>query len=153
MEHLKQNDRKLKQYLFSLLARREYSAAELRQKLAQMGGEPSQIEVLLAEFKAKGWQSDTRCIQNIILSKQKRYGNLRLIQELQGKGIDASCYKDFLPSIEEQKEIALNVLAKKYRIKELVQKKQGAVRFLQSRGFSSEIAYFAVSQYLKDLQE
>ena len=71
-----------------LLARREHSAAELRQKLQQAGHETDKIHDALTTLQQNGLQDDQRFAEAYIRSRLLRgYGELRIRQELKQKGV------------------------------------------------------------------
>src|SRR5262245_19118782 len=70
------------------LARREHSREELRRKLSPKVAEGENLEVVLDELAQKGWLSDTRYAEQSIRAKARRYGPLKLAQQLRAKGVD-----------------------------------------------------------------
>ena len=60
------SSKQIKQYLLRLLAKRDYSEQELRNKLRARGEDETTIEKILDEFKAKAWQSDQRIAENLV---------------------------------------------------------------------------------------
>src|SRR5690349_14775992 len=72
----------------SLLARREHSRVELARKLAPHAGEGDDLEALLDALTAKGWLSDARYAEQVIRSKARRYGLLKVAYQLRTKGVD-----------------------------------------------------------------
>ncbi len=115
------------------LARREYSAFELKQKLLLKGFEDFEINALLFELAKKDIQSDERFTQSFIRSRLNQgKGKILITQDLKQKGIsefDLSNYDFF--------ELAQQVKLKKFGEHPPKNNKEKAkqIRFLQSRGF------------------
>ena len=66
-----------------LLARRDYSQAELAQRLRQRGHEGAVIAAALAECQLQGWQDDLRFARQFVASRYRNgYGPLRISAEL-----------------------------------------------------------------------
>ncbi len=87
----------LRQYCLMLLARRDYSVWELSQKLTAKGGEPEQIQAILALCIDKGWQSDARFAENYSQYRaNKGVGPRKLAYELQQRGVDATLIDEAL---------------------------------------------------------
>ncbi|MGY4675906.1 recombination regulator RecX [Ursidibacter arcticus] len=128
------------QYLVYLLSKRDYSEAELRQKLILKEFETEEIDDAISQVQEKNWQSDERfCSHFIRYRSQQGYGPNRLKFELKQKGI-----KDWLISQElencevdwfEQAEILFN---KKRPISRDIKAKQKIWRYMLSRGFNND---------------
>ncbi len=135
-------------YTLALLARREYSSLEIREKLQHRGISPEVITAILRKFQEKGWQSDERFAESLIYSKKNRYGTLKLSYLLEQKGIDKNIFEPLLPNAEEELDLALNLLYKKYPQKSKEGKeKQKRLRLLANHGFSMRCAYTALEHY------
>ncbi|MCV2503996.1 MAG: recombination regulator RecX [Neisseriaceae bacterium] len=144
-------NKQLRQYLFSLLARREYSEWELRNKLSHTTSDENLIDEIIHEFQTNGWQSDERFTQNLIDSKKHKYGALKLKYDLNNKGIKDSNFEHLLPNTCEQLQVATDLLHKKYKIAENTpQTKQKYFRFLQSKGFNSQIIYASIDKFIQE---
>jgi regulatory protein len=59
-------EKSLRQRALEYLAKREYSFAELSQKLKAYADEADDIPALLNDFKARGWLSDARFTEQIV---------------------------------------------------------------------------------------
>lgn len=107
----------LRQKAMQYLAKREYSAFELRQKLSQLINRQAQIaiqqmpakqmpaeqmptntaeqqaaqlqeiEQIIADFVAKKWLSDERFTEQIVFARQSKFGSAKIAYELKQKGI------------------------------------------------------------------
>lgn len=78
----------LKARALRYLARREHSRSELARKLQAHAAEGDDVEALLDELVGRGWLSDARFAEQSIRAKARRFGPLKLAQQLRGKGID-----------------------------------------------------------------
>jgi regulatory protein len=71
------------------LARREHSRQELARKLTAHVAEGEDIEALLDDLVQRGWLSDARFAEQSIRAKSRRFGPLKLAQQLRSRGLDA----------------------------------------------------------------
>ena len=69
------------------LARREHSRQELHRKLSAIAAAGDDVEAILDELAAKGWLSDSRFAEQSIRSKSRRFGPLKLANDLRSKGV------------------------------------------------------------------
>jgi regulatory protein len=130
----------LKARALRLLARREHSREELKRKLAVHVEEGEDLEALLDELVKRGWLSDVRFAEQSIRAKARRFGPLKLAQQLRAKGIDEetiargfrAAAADGASSLESVWKSRFGVAAPDQR--ELARQ----ARFLQGRGFPLE---------------
>lgn len=125
----------------SLLARREHSQLELRQKLARRFSAPELIDTVVQNLADEALQSDDRFAEAFAaMRKRKGQGPIRIINELQLRGVDESIIDRYVDAGDEEwVSLAHSVCLRKYSalaIKQAPRAKQ--MRFLQYRGFSSE---------------
>ena len=73
-----------------MLARREYSRAELTQRLAHKGIAARRIERALDELAAAGYLSDARYANAVVAQRSGRYGKRAIVHALREKGIAAA---------------------------------------------------------------
>ena len=76
----------LRQRALEYLSKREYSEAELAQKLKAYANEEDDIPALITDFKTRGWLSDTRYTEQMIHARQGKFGAARVANELREKG-------------------------------------------------------------------
>lgn len=125
--------------VLNLLARREHSQEELRRKLLHKGIASADIELVLTECLAQGWQSDQRFAQEYVqMRMRKGYGPLRIHAELNERGVDHSLIDQCLIPYENEWYGCLTKLwgkkfAKHPSVDANMRMKQ--MRFLQQRGF------------------
>ena len=131
-------------YVVNLLARREYSEFELRNKMQEKAFSEEEIDETIARCQQKNWQSDRRFAENYIHARAQRgYGINRIKQELrQLKGVSSEIIDGaFYESDIYWEEIALRVLKKKfpnYAEKQTPKTKQKIWQYMLSHGFYSE---------------
>src|SRR4029077_10202119 len=115
---------------------------ELAAKLAPHVESPDELEVLLDGFAARGWLSEARVVEQGGHAKRGRYGPARIRRALVERGVPDALIEPALAELKgSELEAATAVWAKKFRAAprdRAAQAKQ--VRFLQSRGFSVDVA-------------
>jgi regulatory protein len=127
-----------------LLARREHSRAELERKLGPHAGSSAVISEILEALVQKKQLSDERYAEERARSLSRKYGTARIRQELKAKGVDPETVASL--SSEGELERARAILARKYREPAATREERAKrMRFLQSRGFSSEIIFRLLS--------
>ncbi len=169
---------RLRWLAFYYLSRREYGKAELKQKLIDKEQDPDRIDALLDEFADKGYQSDYRTTLILIReSIRKGRGRGRIKQEFYKKKIAMPSNIDelidmantesdeFSEFVDEDADsliegvdwlkLAVTARTKKYGDHIPTEQKDKAkqLRFLQYRGFKSDICFQALSYSLETLDE
>jgi regulatory protein len=128
----------LKARALKYLSAREHSRLELTRKLSRYAQEGEDVEALLDWLEAAKFLSQTRFSESLVNRRVARFGNSRILSELQSHGIDAEALNEIKASLS-QDEVA--------RAREVWRKKYGdpptdsaerakQMRFLQQRGFS-----------------
>ncbi|MCX4025419.1 regulatory protein RecX [Endozoicomonas sp. SM1973] len=142
---------KIRQAALRLLARREHSAQELKQKLKSRTFAGEQVELVLEELREAGYLSDQRAAEMIFRRCiEKRLGLKRIQLEMQQKGIDQSLVEQVLKVNQDVDwlQLARAALAKKFNPEPsdlvLIAKKQ---RYLIQRGFDFEIIQQALTTH------
>ena len=135
------------------LARREYSRAELHEKLsryaitdADFDSDPDSqpadsavdLNTLLDDLEARDWLSDERAAKQWVRAKRNRFGTQRIVYELRQKGISEELIERALPELKEGESATVReVWQKKFGVLPIDQhEKAKQMRFLQSRGFT-----------------
>lgn len=128
-----------------LLARRDHSRAELSKKLSSLGSS-EEINALLDQLETTGLLSDARTAAAYVRGHAARFGAAKLQLVLRAKGISPELIEASLAELPAGDELQ--------RARHLWQRKFGncgtavrgdakewarQARFLQSRGFSSDI--------------
>lgn len=140
----------LRNYAFTLLTQREYSKAELLNKLKQYADE-QEVIYLINELAEQHYQSDQRVAEQLLSSQiRKGKGIYRIKQALQAKGLNHDLIEEDLHKIDWFKQ-AYQLKVKKFGAAVTTEPKMKAkqIRFLQYRGFTMDII-LKVIQYEGD---
>ena len=125
-----------------LLARREHTRRELERKLSPHVEDPAELDALLDDFVARGWLSEARVAEQFVQAKKGRLGPARIRQALRDKGVPEHLIGSALEGVKaDELQSARAVWARKFRAAPgTLSERARQVRFLQSRGFSTEVA-------------
>ena len=125
-----------------LLAQRDYTRVELERKLAPHVEDPVELAALLDDFSARGWLSETRAVEQIVHAKQGRLGPARIRQTLLRKGVAEHLIAPVMQELKATElEAARAIWSKRFpNPSRTASERARQVRFLQSRGFSLEVA-------------
>jgi len=136
----------LKGRALRLLSGREYSRAELANKLEAYETTPGELCKVLDELQAKDFINEQRVLESVLYRRSAKLGAARIKQELESKGLDASAILhavDLLKSTELDRARA--VWCKKFgTAPHSASERAKQMRFLQSRGFGAEVIYKVV---------
>ncbi len=129
-----------------LLARRDHTRVELERKLAPHVEDGATLQGLLDDFTARGWLSEARVVEELVHAQRKRLGPERIRQALLQKGVVEELIAPALRDLKDTElETARAVWSRKFKtLPQTAAERARQVRFLQSRGFSIEIALRAV---------
>ena len=130
----------LKARALRYLSAREHSRMELAKKLARYAGDDDDIEKLLDELTAAKFLSEARFAESLVHRRIGRFGNGRILRELEQHGLDAADLTDIRTSLQEDEPArALAVWRKKFSHPPTdAQERARQMRFLLQRGFSHE---------------
>ena len=128
----------LKARALRYLSAREHSRSELAKKLSSYATEEDNVDALLDELEAAKFLSNERFTESLVNKRANRFGNARILRELEQHGIDTETVENkFL--MEDETERALSVWRKKYtEAPKDYNERAKQMRFLQQRGFSVE---------------
>jgi regulatory protein len=135
----------LRQRALDYLAKREYSVAELVQKLdtvaRQYELDADEIPSIVADFQKRNWVSDTRFTEQILHARRSKFGVARIAHELREKGVSDELISEAVQDVKENELTnAKAVWRKKYDAPPSSREEWAKqARFLQSRGFGFEI--------------
>jgi regulatory protein len=128
-----------------LLARREHSRQELARKLSARAETPQALEFLLSDLEKRKQLSDERFASERARVLSRKYGAARIRQDLKAKGVPEELASRFSSSSDELQK-AKAILERKYRLPATTrEEKAKRMRFLQSRGFSSDVIFSLLS--------
>ena len=125
-----------------LLARREHTRLELERKLAPHVPDSAELARLLDDLAARGWLSEARFVEQLVHAKRSRYGGARIRQTLMQRGVSEELIAPALAALKgTEVERARSVWSRKFRAPpSSTLERARQIRFLQSRGFSVEVA-------------
>lgn len=127
-----------------LLARREHSRLELARKLAPHAESEAALSEVLEKLAEKKQLSDERYAAERVRWLARKYGAAKIRHDLKSKGIDPELVERV--SSKDDLERAADILRRKFRVPAATREERARrMRFLQSRGFSSEIIYSLLS--------
>jgi len=131
----------LRERAVGLLARREHSRAELARKLGQSGFDACDIQPLLDEFEEKKWLSDRRFAESYVADHRARAGAIKLAFDLRQRGVADNIIEAVLSDNRDSElERAQAVWQKKFGSAPAdMTERARQMRFLQSRGFGTEV--------------
>jgi regulatory protein len=122
-----------------LLARREHTRKELEGKLSPHAGSSEELQSLIAGLKQKNQLSEERFAEERARRLARKYGAARIRQDLKAKGVSEELVSRFCSSSDEL-QTAKTILERKYRLPATTrEEKAKRMRFLQGRGFSSDV--------------
>ena len=139
---------RLRSYAFAVLTRREYSKADLIEKLGLYAMDRDEVLKLVEELAKENYQSDQR-VAEIMLSSQKRKGKgpNRIKLALKSKKIDASLIQEELKETDWNEQ-AYQLKVKKYgaKVEKEPKLKAKQIRFLMYRGFEMDAIIKAITR-------
>lgn len=132
-----------------MLARREHTVFEVRQKLAQRGFDQDRSEHFITLFKQQDLISDSRFAHAYVRSRVLRgYGPRYIEQALSAKHVDSDNVAIALDSYNDWTELALETREKKFgtSLPSDYKEKSKQMRFLQQRGFAHDHIRVAMAE-------
>ncbi|WP_370978961.1 regulatory protein RecX [Agaribacterium sp. ZY112] len=144
----------------ALLARREYSKGELEERLLKKTDAYHEVEAVVERLSEQGLQSDERFCESFVRYRiEQGKGPLKIRQDLKFKKISEELISLHLDIARELWfERAVSVLLRKFPALPQesgqleAKEKAKCLRFLLSRGFSSDIAYDALNKVFMSSQ-
>jgi regulatory protein len=137
----------LKARALRFLSMREHSRLELGRKLSRYAEEGDDIEALLDLLEKNNWLSQERFSESLIHRREARFGNSRIVAELQSHGVNGEALQELKAGLADS-EIAraCEVWQRKFgTVAADQQERNKQMRFLMQRGFSQR----AVQKALK----
>lgn len=128
----------LKARALRYLSQREHSRTELARKLSRHAGEGDDVDALLDFLQKNNWLSDERFSESLIHRRSARYGNSRILAELQQNGVAGEALEQARGTLaRDESARACEVWRRKFG--EVATDPAGRARqarFLLQRGFS-----------------
>ena len=142
----------MRQRALEYLGKREYSYAELGQKLKAFAEETDDIPALLDDFKKRGWLSDARFTEQVVHARSHKFGSAKIAHELSQKGVSPELIQNAIEKVKDNElENAKEIWRKKYKTVPANRDEWARqARFLQSRGFGFDIIKKVLNQQQTD---
>lgn len=129
----------------ALLARREHSQAELKERLARRCDDMSVVDKTLAKLVEQGLQSDERFCEHFVRYRiNQGKGPFVIRSDLRQKGLSEDLVQQHLDFDDDfWSEKAEAVFSKKFGYSPVEEQKERAkrLRFMVSRGFPAHLVY------------
>ncbi|SFL41845.1 recombination regulator RecX [Rugamonas rubra] len=128
------------------LSMREHSRLELGRKLARHAEEGDDVEALLDFLEKNNWLSTERFSESLVHRRAARYGNSRIVAELQSHGVGGEALQELKAGlVEGETARACEVWRRKFgTVAADPQERNKQMRFLMQRGFSQRAVYAAL---------
>ncbi|HEX7642356.1 MAG TPA: recombination regulator RecX [Burkholderiaceae bacterium] len=142
----------LKARALRYLSMREHSRIELQRKLSGYAQEGEDVEAVLAWLEANKFLSQERFAESLMRRRSARFGNNRILMELQSHGIAGEALGEFKGELADEDSRASEVLARKFsNPPQDAAERAKYMRFLQQRGFSSRAIKAALANLIQEL--
>ncbi len=131
----------LRERALAMLARREYSRAELARRLAPHAADESELEQVLSALASTRALSDERYAEARSHVLSRKYGTARIVNDLKQKGIDGEVLERVAAAAKRSElERAREAWRRKFGSAPATrEEKARQIRVLQSRGFSFDV--------------
>ncbi len=142
----------MRQRALDYLAKREYSYAELGQKLKAFAEETDDVSTILDDFKTRGWLSDARFTEQLVHARKAKFGSARVAHELREKGVADELIANAVDKFKETElDSGREVWRKKFKdIPSSREEWAKQARFLQSRGFGFDVIKKILNEQTND---
>ncbi|MCS4297022.1 MULTISPECIES: regulatory protein RecX [Acinetobacter] len=143
---------RLRSYAFAVLTRKEYSKADLIEKLMAYAQSREEVLTLVDELSANNYQSDQRVAEMTVRSQVRRgKGPNRIKLALRAKQLDKALVQEDIAEIDWYEQ-AYQLKVKKYgtEVSKDPKIKAKQIRFLQYRGFEMDAIMKAISKKPSD---
>ncbi|MBI3229690.1 MAG: recombination regulator RecX [Burkholderiales bacterium] len=141
----------LKARALRYLSAREHSRLELQRKLEQYAQEGDDVPALLDALEQAKFLSSERFSESLVHRRSARYGNSRILAELQSHGINKDSLHDIKEQlVEDELARAQQLWLRKFgEVAQDADAKAKQMRFFMQRGFSSR----TISKVLRGIEE
>jgi regulatory protein len=136
----------LKARALRFLSMREHSRLELGRKLSKYAEEGDDIEALLDLLEKNNWLSQERFSESLIHRRSARFGNSRIVAELQSHGVKGEALQELKAGLADSETArACEVWERKFGVVATDPKERNKqMRFLMLRGFSQRAVQAAM---------
>ncbi len=130
----------LKGRALRLLSMREHSRLELGRKLAKYAEEGDDVDALLDFLEKNNWLSQERFSESLIHRRAARFGNSRIVAELQSHGVAGEALQELKAGLNDSETArACEVWQRKFgKVATDPAERNKQTRFLMQRGFSQK---------------
>lgn len=144
-----------KQRALKLLDRRDYSRAELLQKLKEKGVRETDAEAALDRLCELGFVDDARYAPIVVRHyAAKGYGRQRVLQELQRRGIPRELWDAAMAEMPEQDDTVDRLLRSRLKSQEPDRAElKRASDFLIRKGYGWDEIKAAVERYQSEIED
>lgn len=134
------------------LSVRELSRQELARKLAPFAESAEQIEALLDELERLGYLNAQRVVESVLHRRAERYGNSRIRQEIQSRGLDPDDHAPALEGLRDSEAQRAQALwERRFGVPSSEPRERARqTRFLLSRGFPASLVARVVRGGLRE---
>ena len=131
----------LKARALKYLSTREHSRLELARKLSRYAEEGDDVEALLDFLEKNNWLSQERFAESLVHRRAGRYGNARVLSELQQHGVKGEALDELKSELKESETArAREVWRRKFgKVPQDAEERSKQMRFLLQRGFSQSV--------------
>ena len=138
-----------------LLGRRDYTSAELQEKLVARGAAPEEVASLMAALRGQGLVDDRRVAAAHVrsASRVKLRGRARIARELAARGLDRDVIDEALAALPREAEagtIADVLVRKRVPAKLSPAERRRLFQHLLRRGFSADAISKALGKATSD---
>jgi regulatory protein len=128
----------LKARALKYLSTREHSRLELGRKLSRYAEEGDDVEALLDFLEKNNWLSQERFAESLVNRRAGRYGNGRVLAELQQHGVKGDALDELKSGLKDtEAKRAREVWRRKFgTVPQDAEERGKQMRFLLQRGFS-----------------
>jgi regulatory protein len=134
------------------LSMREHSRLELGRKLARHAEEGDDVAALLDFLEKNNWLSQERFSESLIHRRAHRFGNSRIMAELQSHGVGGEALQELKAGLSDSETArACDVWQRKFgTVATDPAERSKQVRFLMQRGFSQKAVRTAIKGEVDD---
>lgn len=145
------------QKIFRYCAYQERSHQEVRNKLYEYGLRTDEVNEILSHLITEGFLNEERFAKAYAGGKfrMKQWGRVKIVHELEAKGLTANCIKAGLNEIDEDRytDTLRDVLEKKSRLLDEANafiKRDKVAKHAIQKGFEAELVWKEVKELIKD---
>jgi regulatory protein len=142
-----------KQSIYRYCAFQERCHSEVKNKLYEFGLNQQEVEEMLSELITQGFLNEERFAKSFAGGKfrMKHWGRLKIVNQLEAKGLTLNCIKSGLKEIDEKSyhETLVQILKKKWdQVSEenLYIKKDNVASFAIQKGYEPEMVWKVIKE-------